>query len=82
MLPRRYELTLAPDLDGGHVRRDGATSTSRCTTPRDEVVLNAIELEIDEAWVTAGGERLDATVALDEETERATLALDRHPRAR
>jgi puromycin-sensitive aminopeptidase len=41
-----------------------------------EVVLNAIELRIDEAFVTAGGVRHDARVDLDEESERATLHLD------
>ncbi len=44
----------------------------------DEVVLNAIELDIDEAWVEAAdGGRVDATVTLDEVTERAMLALAR-----
>ena len=41
-----------------------------------QVVLNAIELDIHEAWVTAAdGGRTDATVSLDEATERATLDL-------
>ena len=41
-----------------------------------EVVLNAIELDIDQAWVERRRRPLpDATVTLDEETERATLTL-------
>jgi puromycin-sensitive aminopeptidase len=76
VLPRRYELTLTPDIPAatfaGEVDVDVVVHAAT-----DEVVLNAIELEIDGAWVTAGGERLDATVSLDDETERATLALPR-----
>ena len=40
------------------------------------MVLNALELEIDEAYVLdASGDRLDATVRLDAESERAFLEL-------
>jgi puromycin-sensitive aminopeptidase len=82
VLPRRYDLTLEPDLEAatfaGHetVAVDVVTETS-------EVVLNAVEIEIDEATVeieadgVPGGEPLVAKVALDEETERATLAFER-----
>ncbi len=74
VLPRRYALTLAPDLASatfsGHVDIDVEVAE-----PTDQVVLNAVELEIDEAWVTVGTARHEATVSLDEETERATLGL-------
>jgi puromycin-sensitive aminopeptidase len=74
VVPRRYSLSLTPDLAtatfAGAVDVDVDVAAAT-----DEVVLNAIELEIDEAWVTAGGRRHPATVTLDEETERATLAL-------
>jgi len=44
--------------------------------PVDEVVLNALELDLDEAWIVgADGTRTDAGVTLDAERERATLAL-------
>jgi len=48
------------------------------TEPVDEVVLNAAELEMDDAWLEpAGGEpRRTATVTLEESTERARLSLD------
>ncbi|MET0727062.1 MAG: M1 family metallopeptidase [Acidimicrobiales bacterium] len=72
--PSRYALTLTPDLEGATF--EGAVDIEvAVASPTREVVLNAIELEIDEAWVTVDGEQLDATVSLDEDTERATLAL-------
>jgi puromycin-sensitive aminopeptidase len=74
VLPRRYSLQLTPDLDAatfaGQVDVD-----VEVTAPTTEVVLNAIELEIDEAWVTVDGARHQAAVALDEEAERATLTV-------
>jgi puromycin-sensitive aminopeptidase len=80
--PRRYDLTLEPDLESatfaGHetVAVDVLIETS-------EVVLNAVEIEIDAATAeiqadgAPGGEQLVAKVAVDEETERATLAFER-----
>ena len=74
VLPKRYSLTLAPDLAaatfGGAV--DIEVEVGSATR---EVVLNAIELEIDDAWVTVGTSRHDATVSLDPDAERATLHL-------
>ncbi len=56
VIPSRYELTLRPDLDAAtfsgsiHV----ALTVQEAT---DTVVLNAIELEIDEAVVVVGDTR-------------------------
>jgi puromycin-sensitive aminopeptidase len=77
VLPRRYELTLEPDLTAASFAGSVAVEAEVVeTTPT--VVLNAAELNIDEAWVTQDdGERLDATVSLEAETERARLTLDR-----
>ena len=74
VLPSRYELTLTPDLESATFEGtvDIEVDVLEAT---DEVVLNAIELELDEAWVMVDGARVDATVTLDEETERATLSL-------
>ena len=75
VVPRRYEVRLEPDLDA-------ATFTGTVTIevevmePTADVVLNALELEIHRAWVTDGDVRLDASVSLQPEHERATLALD------
>ena len=74
VLPRRYELTLTPDLEAATFERLGRRRRGRRLERTAEVVLNAIELEIDEAWVTVDGERHDATVTLDERGRA------RHPR--
>jgi puromycin-sensitive aminopeptidase len=74
--PRRYALTLTPDLPAASFSGEVDIEVD-VLEPTSVVLLNAIELSIDDAWVTAGGERLDATVELDEDTERATLTLPR-----
>ena len=75
VLPRRYALSLSPDL--GAATFEGAVDVDvDVAEPTREVVLNAVELEVDEAWVTTGGRRIEASVALDDESERATLTLD------
>jgi len=74
VVPRRYDLTLTPDLAGATF--SGAVDIDvEIGEATAEVVLNAIELEVDAAWVSVGSTRLDAVVSLDEETERATLTL-------
>ncbi len=74
--PSRYDLVLAPDLESatftGSV--DVAVDVHRAV---DELVCNAVDLEIDEAWVGVGGERLDAVVKLDSATDRLHLGLPR-----
>jgi puromycin-sensitive aminopeptidase len=76
VLPRRYELRIEPDLDTATFR--GAEDVAvEVVEPVREVVLNASELEVDEAWlVDAGGARLGATATLDQSAERLTLVLD------
>lgn len=73
--PVTYRIELRPDLDAasfrGHVAIDVVVHEA---TPK--VVLNAAELEIDEAAVTTpGGSRAAASVELDAASERATLTL-------
>jgi puromycin-sensitive aminopeptidase len=82
VLPRRYDLTLEPDLEAatfaGH-----ETIAVEVFTDTNDVVLNAVELEIDEATAElgdhggTGGAPLVAKVAIDDEAERATLMFDR-----
>jgi puromycin-sensitive aminopeptidase len=74
VLPRRYALTLTPDLAAATFEGSVDVDVDVAEATR-EVVLNAIELEIDQAWVTAAGRRIHAEVSLDEDTERATLTL-------
>jgi puromycin-sensitive aminopeptidase len=75
VLPRRYALTLTPDLEaatyGGAVDVDVDV-----TEPTREVVLNANELEIDDAWITIGSQRQSVAIGLDDEAERVTLTPD------
>jgi puromycin-sensitive aminopeptidase len=82
VVPRRYDLTLEPDLEAasfaGH-----ETIAVEVLTETSEVVLNAVEMEIEEATAEipadgqGGGEPLVAKVSLDDEAERATLSFDR-----
>ncbi|HEY3143034.1 MAG TPA: M1 family metallopeptidase [Acidimicrobiales bacterium] len=75
VVPRRYEVTLEPDLQAASFAGSVEAEVD-VIEPTSTVVLNAIELEIDEAWVTpSGGARVDASVSLDEKAERATLSL-------
>jgi puromycin-sensitive aminopeptidase len=74
VLPRHYRLRLEPDL--GAASFAGAVEVDiEVVEPTKEVVLNALELEIDDAWVQSAGRRLPAVVSLDAGTERATLSL-------
>ena len=75
VVPRRYELTMEPDLRSASFAGTEAVAVD-VLEPVGEVVLNAAELEIDEAWLDGpDGTRLDATPQLDEERERLVLTL-------
>jgi puromycin-sensitive aminopeptidase len=75
VIPARYELRLEPDLEQATFSGQSVVEVE-VAEATDEIVLNAIELEIDEAWVEQrNGDRIDADVRLDESTERATLTL-------
>ena len=72
VVPRRYELRMEPDLEAATFtgREDVAVEVVR---PTDRVVVNVADLEVDEAWVEAGGTRIEAETSI--EGERLTLAL-------
>jgi puromycin-sensitive aminopeptidase len=73
VLPRRYDLTLTPDLEAATFAGEEAVAVEVVTSTAD-VVLNAVEIEIDEATARVGdGDPLPATVSFDAEAERATL---------
>ena len=75
VVPSNYAVMLEPDL-AEFTFAGQADITVAVTEPVTEIVLNSIELEIDEAWVTTpAGDRIEAEVAYDEATERATLSL-------
>ena len=76
VVPRRYDLTLEPDLAAATFAGTVAVEVD-VVEPTSAVVLNAAELEIDEAAVELpDGRRLAARTELDEKAERATLRLD------
>src|SRR5579883_1248154 len=72
-IPVRYDIWLQPDLANATFRGDETVALD-VQLPTDELILNAIELEIQTAEATGpNGQTLAATVALDAETERAFL---------
>ena len=75
VVPRRYDLTLEPDLAAATFAGSEAVAVD-VVEPTETVVLNAVDLAIDEVTAEAGGERLAATVTLDAGAERATLTFD------
>jgi puromycin-sensitive aminopeptidase len=76
VVPRRYELTLEPDLVGATFAGSEAVAVE-VVEATSQVVLNAVDIEIDEATAQVGDDRLVASVALDDKAERATLTFDR-----
>ncbi|MEN8234675.1 MAG: M1 family metallopeptidase [Actinomycetota bacterium] len=75
VLPSHYDLTLTPDLAaatfGGHVIVD-----IDVVEPVSEVVLNTAELTLHTAVLfNEAGQRIEATISTDEESERSTLTL-------
>jgi puromycin-sensitive aminopeptidase len=76
VVPRRYDLTLEPDLAAATFAGSEAVAVE-VVEPTAEVVLNALDLEIDEAAAEIGAERLVAAVTFDSGSERATLTFDR-----
>jgi puromycin-sensitive aminopeptidase len=75
VVPRRYDLTLTPDI--GNARFEGEeTVTIEVREPVRTITINAAELEIQSAELAQdGGRKIAATVALQEETQRAVLSL-------
>ena len=73
--PHHYDLHLEVDLDAAAFTGT-AVARVEVAEPVGEVVLNAVELDIEAAWVRDGaGRRIEANVSLDADTERATLTL-------
>ncbi|MEX0791023.1 MAG: M1 family metallopeptidase, partial [Actinomycetota bacterium] len=74
VVPSRYELTLEPDLQAARFAGEVAISVE-VREPVDEIVLNAKELQIDEAWLEREGIRLEASASFEADTERCRLKL-------
>lgn len=75
-VPERYELTLRPDLERAAFTGEETVQLT-LTEASDDLRFNVLELEIDEALVVDGGERLPASVTLDSERQQARLHLPR-----
>jgi puromycin-sensitive aminopeptidase len=75
VVPSHYDLELAPDLDAATFTGT-AEVTVVVTEAVDELILHALDLEIDEAWLeSTSGERIDATPTFDAPSETVALAL-------
>jgi len=71
--PDRYEIRLQPDLES-YTFAGEETIAITVHQPVNEIVLNAIELEIDRAVVERAGRKLTASgIELDSANERARL---------
>ncbi len=75
--PIHYQLVLEPDL--GAATFGGAQDIRIAVNePVNEIVLNAVDLLVEEAWlIVDSGERLELVVDVDPATERLTLRSDR-----
>ena len=76
VVPSHYDLELAPDLDAASFA-GSQTVTLVVTEATDVVVLHALDLDITDAWLVQGTERISATATYDGPSETVTLALDR-----
>src|SRR5579875_596753 len=74
--PERYEIRLKPDLNT-FVFTGEETVTIEICEPVNEIVLNALELEIDDVKLELSGELVHGRAKLDPQTERAHLVFDR-----
>jgi aminopeptidase N len=76
VVPESYDLTFGPDLAKATFTGDETIHVS-LLKPTTTVVLDAAELEFQEAVITAGGAIQKATVSLDPANEQATLTVDK-----
>ena len=76
VIPRRYELTLEPDLEAA-LFAGRAIITIEVVEPVSEILLNAHQLQITEAIVRGEGDQA-GEVSLIEDQQRARISFD-HP---
>ena len=75
--PENYKLSFSPDFTKDNFAGD-ETIRVRVLQATSKIVLNAAEIDFQEASITSGGATQKATVTIDKDKERATLACD-HP---
>jgi len=73
-VPENYRLNFAPDLDKGKFAGE-ETIKVKLLKPASQIVLNAADLEFQEASITSAGATRKAAITFDKETETATLAV-------
>ncbi len=73
VVPSRYDIELSPDLEtftfAGH-----ETITVEIDEPVSDIVLNAVEIDIQSAAIVIGEDRHTASISYDEEMQRASLS--------
>jgi aminopeptidase N len=75
-IPENYQLTFTPDLGKGNFAGE-ETIKIKLTKPASQIVLNAADLEIQEASVTSADATQKAAVTLDKEKQMVTLAVEK-----
>ncbi|CAN5801418.1 M1 family metallopeptidase [soil metagenome] len=75
VVPSRYELTLEPDLEAARFTGEVAISVE-VREAVDEIMLNAKQIEIVEAWMEQDRVRLEASASFETESERCRLKLN------
>jgi puromycin-sensitive aminopeptidase len=75
VIPRRYQIRLEPDLEAASFTGSETISVV-VAEPVREVLLNAHELAITGASLNRGATQIQGRVALDEERQRAMIALE------
>jgi Peptidase M1 N-terminal domain len=75
VVPHRYDLVLEPDLEAATFA-GSETVTLEVVEPVDEIVLNAVDLDVGPGRLEGPGGTLEvSTIRLDPESERAHLLL-------
>jgi puromycin-sensitive aminopeptidase len=72
--PHRYDLRLVPDLATSTFRGE-VTVALEIESPTDQLVCNAAELEVTEAWVEVDGRRIDGEARVEEDFEQLRVQL-------
>src|SRR5690349_16106656 len=74
VVPDHYDLAF--DVDIEHARFDGTeTIHVRVDEPTKRIVLNALEIDVHDATIEAGGATQKAVVAFDAKAETASLTV-------
>jgi puromycin-sensitive aminopeptidase len=74
--PKRYEIRLIPDL-AQFTFAGEETIAIVVNSPTAEIVLNALEIEIDRVSIERGSTSMNGKAELDSKKERATLRFER-----